>query len=184
MNRIDPYELKYGNPDWCYDAQPDGRKALSSLLAEFREHPDQYLNTFWFPDKQTGQVYSIDDAMENGYPFTATLHDHVDHTNLHVRWWIRGKEYVCEYKLTTVYPPGMEGEDPEPELAFTRLKEAVYDIEGSAERAAFEYLRLRFRPCPCPNERVDMWWSLTGRTDQTMFHFALMPEDKYWMQLS
>lgn len=184
MKQIDPYDLKYGNPDWCHDAQPDGRKALSSLIEDLRENPDQYLNTFWFPDKQTGQIYSIDDAMENGYPFAATLHDHVDHTNLHVRWWIYGKEHVCEYKLTTVYPPGREGEKPEPELAFTRLKEGVCDFGGSAERAAFEYLRLRFLPQPCANERVDMWWSLTGRMDQTMFHLALMPEAKYWMQLS
>lgn len=26
VKRIDPYELKYGNPDWCSDAQPDGKK--------------------------------------------------------------------------------------------------------------------------------------------------------------
>ena len=182
MIRTDPYEDKYGNPDWCHDAQPDGRKALSSLIEDFRKNPDQCLNTFWFPDKQTGQIYSIDDALENGYPFAATLHDHADHTNLHVRWWTGGKEYVCEYKLTTCFAPGEEDETI-PELAFTRLKEGVYGFIGSAENAAFEYLKLRFLPQPCANERVDMWWSLTGRTDQTMFHLALMPESNCWMQL-
>nr|DAN94550.1 MAG TPA: hypothetical protein [Caudoviricetes sp.] len=183
MHRIDPYELKYGNPDWCHDAQPDGQKVVTSLLEDFRANPDQYLNTFWFPDKQTGQVYSIEDATSHGWPFVATLHDHVDHTNLHVRWWIGGKEYVCEYKLTTCFVPGEEDETI-PEVAFTRMKEGVYDIEGNAGRAASEYLKTRFAPCPCANERVDMWWSLTGRMDQTMWHLALMPESNYWIQLS
>lgn len=183
MNRIDPYQDKYGTLDWCHDAQPDGQKVVTSLLEDFRANPDQYLNTFWFPDKQTGQIYSIDDAMENGYPFAATLHDHADHTNLHVRWWIGGKEYMCEYKLTTCFVPGEEDETI-PEVAFTRMKEGVYDSTGSPQYAAGEYLRLRFFPCPCANERVDMWWSLSGRTDQTMLHWALMPEAEYWMQLS
>lgn len=183
MNRIDPYEDKYDALDWCHDAQPDGQKVVTSLLEDFRANPDQYLNTFWFPDKQTGQVYSIDDAMENGHPFAATLHDHADHTNLHVRWWIGDKEYMCEYKLTTCFAPGEEDETI-PEVAFTRMKEGVYDSTGSPQYAAGEYLRLRFFPCPCANERVDMWWSLSGRTDQTMFHWALMPEAEYWMQLS
>lgn len=123
------------------------------------------------------------DAMENGCPFAATLHDHADHTNLHVRWWIGGKEYVCEYKLTTCFVPGQEDETI-PEVAFTRMKEDVYDSVGSPQYAAGEYLKVRFFPCPCANERVDMWWSLSGRTDQTMFHWALMPEADYWMQLS
>lgn len=183
MNRIDPYQDKYGTFDWCHDAQPDGQKVVTSLLEDFRANPDQYLNTFWFPDKQTGQIYSIDDAMENGYPFAATLHDHADHTNLHVRWWIGGKEYMCEYKLTTCFVPGKKDETI-PEVAFTRMKEGVYDSTGSPQYAAGEYLRLRFFPCQCANERVDMWWSLSGRTDQTMFHLALMPEAEYWMQLS
>lgn len=39
MNRPDPDECKYGNPDWCHNAQPDGRKALSSLIEDFRETP-------------------------------------------------------------------------------------------------------------------------------------------------
>lgn len=121
--------------------------------------------------------------MENGYPFAATLHDHVDHTNLHVRWWIYGKEYVCEYKLTTGFITAGE-EVPVPELAFTILKSGVHDFGGNAENAAFAYLKLRLLPQPCANERVDMWWSLTGRMDQTMLHLALMPEAAYWMQLS
>ena len=183
MIRPDPYEEKYGNPDWCHDAQSDGRKALSSLIEDFREYPDQYLTNLCFRDEATGQVHRVETAMENGYPFAATLHDHVDHTNLHVRWWIYGKEYVCEYKLTTGFITAGE-EVPVPELAFTILKSGVYDFEGSAESAAFEYLKLRLLPQPCANERVDMWWSLTGRMDQTMFHLALMPEATYWMQLS
>lgn len=50
MNRPDPYEEKYGNPDWCSDAQPDGRKVLSSLIEDFREYPDQYLTNLCFRD--------------------------------------------------------------------------------------------------------------------------------------
>nr|DAV25712.1 MAG TPA: hypothetical protein [Caudoviricetes sp.] len=183
MHRIDPYELKYGNPDWCHDAQPDGQKVVTSLLEDFRANPDQYLSSICFQDEQTGQVYYLEDATSHGWPFVATLHDHVDHTNLHVRWWIGGKEYVCEFKLTTNFMTAGE-ETPVPELAFTLLESGVYDIGGSAGRAAGEYLKLRFFPCPCTNERVDMWWSLTGRMDQTMWHLALLPEAACWMQLS
>lgn len=183
MTRTDPYEDKYGNPDWCHDAQPDGRKVVTSILEDFRANPDSYLTSLCFRDEQTERIHYIENAMENGYPFAATLHDHVDHTNLHVRWWLYGKEFVCEYKLTTGFVTAGE-EVPVPELAFTILKSGVYDFEGSAERAARDYLRLRFLPQPCANERVDMWWSLTGRTDQTMFHLALMPEATAWMQLS
>lgn len=94
MKRPDPYELKYGNPDWCHDAQPDGRKAVSSILEDFRANPDQYLTELNFPDETTGHGYCIATAMENGFPFAATLHDHADHTNLHVRWWLYSKEFV------------------------------------------------------------------------------------------
>ena len=183
MIRTDPYEDKYGNPDWCHDAQPDGRKALSSLLADFRANPDSYLSAAGFQDKETQRRCHIDDAMENGYPLAATLHDHADHTNLHVHWWLYGKEFVCEYKITTRYPPAGEGEKPEPELAFTLLNSGIYNSEGASQDAAMDYLKLRLTPCPCSNERVDMWWSLTGRVDQTMWHLALMPESNTWMQL-
>ena len=183
MNRIDPYEDKYGTFDWCYSAQPDGRKLITSLLEDFRANPDQHLSSICFRDEETEQVYYLDDAISHGWPFAATLHDHVDHTNLHVRWWIGGKEYVCEFKLTTGFMTAGE-ETPVPTIAFTLLKSDVYDIEGNAGRAASEYLKTRFAPCPCANERVDMWWSLSGRMDQTMFHLALLPEAAYWMQLS
>ena len=183
MNRIDPYERKQGHSDWCHDAQPDGRKAVTSLLEVFRANPDQYLTNLCFQNEETGQIHRIETAIENGYPFAATLHDHVDHTNLHARWWVWGKEYVCEFKLTTTFMAVGE-EEPVPELGFTLLKSGVYDFEGTAERAALDYLGLRLAPCPCANERVDMWWSPAGRMDQTMFHLALMPEAAYWMQLS
>ena len=182
MTRTDPYENKYGNPDWCHKAQPDGRKAITSLLEEFREHPDRYLPLAGFQDKETGEACHIDDALDHGFPFAATLHDHVDHTNLHARWWVGGKEYLCKYKVTTGFMTVGE-ETPAPELAFTLLESGVYDREGSAEHSAGEYLQLRIAPCPCANERVDMWWSLTGRFDETLFHLALMPESNYWMQL-
>lgn len=183
MNRIDPYDDKYGTFDWCYDAQPDGRKLVTSLLEDFRANPDQHLSSICFRDEETEQVYYLDDAISHGQPFAATLHDHVDHTNLHVRWWIDGKEYVCEFKLTTSFVTAGE-ETPVPTIAFTHLKSGVYDSTGSSQYAAGKYLKLRFFPCPCANERVDLWWSLSGRMDQTMFHLALMPEGEYWMQLS
>ena len=183
MKRIDPYERKQGHPDWCRDAQPDGRKAVTSLLEVFRANPDAYLANLWFQDEQTGQIHHIEDAMKNGYPFAATLHDHADHTNLHVHWWFYGKEYVCEFKLTTMFMTAGEDE-PTPELGFVLLKSGVYDFEGTAERAAVDYLGLRLSPCPCANERVDMWWSPVGQMDETMFHLALLPEAVYWMQFS
>lgn len=183
MKRIDPYDLKYGNPDWCWDMQSDGRKLVTSLLEDFRKNPDGYLAGINFPDDATGQTHYIGDGMGNGHPFAATLHDHADHTNLHVRWWTGGKEYKCRFKLTTSFMTIGE-ETSVPTVAFTLLKSGVYDIEGSAERAAGDYLKFRFWPCPCSNERVDMWWSLSGCMDVTMFHWALMPEAKYWMQLS
>lgn len=183
MKRPDPYEKKYGAPDWCHDAQPDGRKAVTSLLEDFRANPDNGLSSICFRDEETEQVYYLDDAISHGWPFAATLHDHVDHTNLHARWWVGGKEYVCEFKLTTSFMTAGE-EIPVPTIAFTPLKSGVCDFVGSAENAAFEYLKLRFLPQPCANERVDMWWSLTGRMDQTMFHLALMPEAMHWMQLA
>lgn len=182
MIRTDPYENKYGNPDWCHDAQPDGRKAVTSLLEDFRAAPASYLAGINFHDDKTGQTFHIGDGMGNGWPFAATLHDHADHTNLHVRWWEYGKEYVCRFKLTTSFMAAGE-ETFAPELAFTLLESGVYDIEGSAERAVGDYLKPRFLPQPCANERVDMWWSLTGRMDQTMFYWALMPESNTWMQL-
>lgn len=182
MNRIDPYERKQGHSDWCHDAQPDGRKAVTSLLEVFRANPDQCLTNLCFQNEETGQIHRIETAIENGYPFAATLHDHVDHTNLHARWWVWGKEYVCEFKLTTTLTAVGE-EEPVPELGFTLLKSGVYDFEGTTERAALDYLGLRLAPCPCANERVDMWWSPAGRMDETMFHLALMPEAVYWTQL-
>lgn len=151
MNRPDPHDLKYGNPDWCHDAQPDGRKALSSLLAEFREHPDQYLELAAFPGKESNRTYYITDASDHGWPFVVTLHDHA------------------------------EGEQ---RLVFKLTHSEVRKTDRQSDDHAVDYLTARLRPCPCSNERVDMWWSLTGRMDQTMFHLALMPEAKYWMQLS
>lgn len=183
MERIDPYEMKYGNPDWCHDAQPDGQKALSSLLAEFREHPDDYLGLAGFQDKETERACFISDAMEHGWPFAATLHDHADHTNLHFRWWIANKLYECHYKVTTVIDDARDGEKREPHLTFKLTHSKIYETERYGEQSAIDYLTLVIRPQPCANERVDMWWSLTGRMDQTMFHLALMPEAKYWMQL-
>lgn len=182
MQRIDPYERKQGRPDWCHDAQPDGTKAVISILEDFRANPDQYLTNLCFRNEETGQIHRIESAMENDFPFAATLHDHADHTNLHVRWWMWGKEYVCFFKLTTAVMTVGEGV-PVPELGFTLLKSGVYDFEGTSERAATDYLVSRLSPCPCANERVDMWWSLTGRMDETMFHLALLPEAAYWMQL-
>jgi hypothetical protein len=183
MKRPDPYEEKYGAPDWCYDAQPDGRKVITSILEDFRANPDQYLSNICFRDEQTGEFHHIDAALDHGWPFAATLHDHADHTNLRVHWWAVGKGYMCDFKLTTGFITAGE-EVPVPELAFTLLKSGVYDLEVTAERAAEDYLQARIHPCPCANERVDMWWSLTGRVDQTMFHLTLMPEARHWMQLS
>ena len=184
MNRPDPYECKYGNPDWCHDAQPDGQKATSTLLAEFRERPDDYLGMAAFQDKETERTYFIYEAMDHGWPFAATLHDHVDHTNLHVRWWIANALYECYYKVTTLFDDARDGEKREPRLTFKLTHSQVRKTEGYAEQSAMDYLTGIIRPTPCANERVDMWWSLTGRMDQTMFHLALMPEAKYWMQLS
>lgn len=184
MNRPDPYEDKYGTFDWCYDAQPDGQKALSSLLADFRANPDSYLSAAGFCDKETEQECFIIDAIEHGWPFAATLHDHVDHTNLHVRWWIANAIYECYYKVTTVFDDARDGEKREPHLTFKLTHSKVYKTEGYAEQSAIDYLTAIIRPTPCANERVDMWWSLTGRMDQTMFHLALMPEAVHWMQLA
>lgn len=183
MTRTDPYELKYGTPDWCHDAKPDGQKALSSLLAELRGTPERFLAYAGFHDEKTGQSYHIDDALDNGWPFAATLHDHVDHTNLHVHWWDYDKELVCKYKITTRFSvTGIETPE-EPELDFQLLESGVCNFDFTARDTAAAYLTTRLLPCPCANERVDLWWSLTGRTDQTMFHWALMPESNTWMQL-
>lgn len=180
MNRPDPDECKYGNPDWCHDAQPDSRKALSSLLAEFREHPDQYLELAAFPGKESNRAYYITDASDHGWPFAVTLHDHADHTNLHFLWWIWDIEYECYYKVTTA----IDHADGEQRLAFKLTHSEVRKTSKQSDDQAVDYLTARLRPCPCSNERVDMWWSLTGHMDQTMFHLALMPEAKYWMQLA
>lgn len=179
MKRTDPYENKYGDPDYCRSPKADGRKALSSLLADFRETPDEYLPLAGFLDKETGEGCFVTDAMGHGWPFAATLHDHVDHTNLHVRWWIANVEYVCNYKVTTVFPEVGD----EPRLDYQLTYSGVIKGERNAEKLAVSYLTGRINPCPCANERVDMWWSLTGRMDETMFHLALMPESNYWMQL-
>lgn len=69
MQRIDPYERKNGHPDWCHDAQPDGRKAVTSILEDFRANPDQYLTNLWFRNEATGQVHSIVSTLAEWVPW-------------------------------------------------------------------------------------------------------------------
>ena len=186
MTRTDPYENKTGAVYWDRSFRPDGQKALSMLLAELRKNPEECLTQAGFPAPKSNKVFHIDDAISAGLPFAATLHDHVDYTTLHVRWWTNYAEYYCDYKVTTFFD-GMGA----PDLDFQRGETYCLPCHAGmgesarqvAQKEAIGYLMQRILPCPLADERVDLWWSLTGRTDQTMFHWALMPESNTWMQV-
>lgn len=193
MTRTDPYDEKTGVQHWDQDIPLDGQKAISALVAEFRKNPNPYISAVGFkegPEDHRGQ--RLWEAMEAGRPFAVTLHDNVDYTSLHARWWLGGAEFFCKFKIITVVD-NTDSEDAEP--PYLEYKLVSTHVTGSKDlggkpsqrvdlEKATAYLSGKLFPCPLADERVDLWWSLTGRTDQTMFHWALMPESDTWMQLS
>ena len=164
---------------WDKDIEVDGQKATSVLLEEFRKNVGEYVAQAEVVDAEDGRTFRISDAISRGRPFIAILHDHVDYTMLHVRWWDGWHSCECKYKITT--GANSDGEPyPDLQLAWTRH---YLDFMHWNEDEALQELRYRMEPPPNPDERMDFWWSLHGRTDRTMFHFTLMPGHDAWMQL-
>lgn len=174
----DAYKPK-GDPKYLdKNIEIDGQKATSALLRKLRENIEQYIVQAELVDPEDGQTFRISDAIKEGKPFIAVLHDHVDYTTLYVRWWTGWHSCACKYKIVT--GANRFGACLDFQLAWT---EHYSDFMQWEEDEALRALRYRMEPSPHLDERLDFWWSLHGRTDRSMLRFTLLPGHDAWMQL-
>lgn len=157
----------------------DGQKATSALLREFRENIGRFVAQVSFTDEEEGREFRISDAIKEGHPFIAVLHDHVDYTVLYVRWWTGWHSCACKYKIVTganrFGRPCLDFQ-----LAWT---EHYSDFMQWEKDEALRALRYRMEPSPRLDERLDFWWSLHGRVDRSMLCFTLLSGHDAWIQL-
>lgn len=179
IERADTYKPKGDPATWDKHIEVDGQKATNTLLEEFRKNIGEFIVQASLIDEEDGQEFRISDAIKEGNPFIAVLHDHVDYTMLFIRWWTKWHSCACKYKIVT-------GADHNGEqcldLQLART-EHYLDFMQWEKDEALRALRYRMEPSPHPDERLDFWWSLRGRTDGSMLRFTLLPGHDAWMQL-